>query len=326
MKLYVIAFLCSVLVTLLAGYVILPILKKWKVGQTISEFMTESHAAKQGTPTIGGLIFLSGAVLVSVILSFFNISQGAHLYLTCLMCMLVFGALGFADDALKVMRRQNEGLTVKQKLFPQILFAVLIAVNACFSKGIGSRIALPFTEKTLNLGLFYIPVMAIIIVAIDNSANLMDGLDGLLSGSSAIIFAAFGLYALTRSEEGMTNVAVFSFSMSGALVAFHRFNFFPARVFMGDCGSLAIGGAIAGIAIVTKGALLLPFMLIMLIVTTGSDIAQVIYMRRHQGRKLMRMSPLHHHVQMGGMQETTVVTLYNVITFIGCAVALILFA
>lgn len=326
MKLYVIAFLCSVLVTLLAGYVILPILKKLKVGQTISEFMTESHAGKQGTPTIGGLIFLAGAILVSLVLSFFNISQGAHLYLTCIMCTLVFGALGFADDALKVVRRQNEGLTVKQKLFPQIFFAALIAVNACFSKGIGSEIALPFTEKTLNLGLFYIPIMAVIIVAIDNSANLMDGLDGLLSGSSAIIFAAFGLYTLTRPEEGMTNVAVFSFCMSGALVAFHRFNFFPARVFMGDCGSLAIGGAIAGIAIVTKGVLLLPFMLIMLIVTTVSDIAQVIYMRRHQGRKLMRMSPLHHHLQMGGMQETTVVTLYNIITFIGCAVALILFA
>ena len=326
MKLYAIAFLSSVLVTLVAGYVILPILKKLKVGQTINTSVSDMHASKQGTPTIGGLIFLTGAFLPALVLSFFNMSKGAHLFLTCVMCMFVFGALGFLDDFLKVIRRQNEGLTVKQKLVPQIFFAALIAVNAYFSKGIGSRIALPLTQKTLNLGLFYIPVMTVIIVAVDNSANLMDGLDGLLSGSSSVIFAAFGLYTLTRPEEGMTNVAVFCFCMSGALVAFGRFNFFPARVFMGDCGSLAIGGAIAGIAIVTKGMLLLPFMLIMLIITTGSDIAQVIYMRTHAGRKLMRMSPLHHHLQMGGMQETTVVTLYNIITIIGCCAALILFA
>lgn len=326
MKLYFIAFLAALLLTLLAGYILLPILKKMKMGQTISDSMADTHSGKQGIPTMGGVFFLLGALAAASVLSFWNISKEGHLFLFCLMCTVVFGAIGFADDMLKVLRRQNEGLTVKQKFIPQIFFAILIAVNACFSEGIGSAIALPFTDKVWNLGLFYIPVMAFIIVAVDNSANILDGLDGLLGGNSAIIFGAFGIYALIRGGEAMVNVAVFCFAFAGAMIAFHRFNAYPARVFMGDTGSLAIGGAIAGIAIVTKGALLLPFMLITMIISSGSDIAQIIYMRRHKGRKLLRMSPLHHHLEKGGMPETTIVALYNIITFIGCAVALILFA
>ena len=326
---HVIAGLCALLLSLLGGYILLPVLKKLRVGQTINELGPQNHMAKQGALTMGGVSFLAAGLLCALTFGFKYKNDNGQLLLYCVLCTLCFGFIGFADDYLKVVRHRSEGLTVRQKLLPQILFAIIFAVIAYFSDHIGPRILLPFTSKTLNLGIFYIPVAAFVIVAVDNSANILDGLDGLLSSNSSIALAAMSAYAtytgIVSGNGSLMNAGIFCLCMCTAVFGFLRYNTHPARMFMGDVGSLGIGGALAAAGIVSGSMLMLPFMLVTMMVSSLSDFAQVIYMRRHHGRKLMRMSPLHHHLELGGMPETHIVSLYSTVTLIGCAAAFILF-
>lgn len=322
MKFILFAVLAAMLLTLAAGYVVLPLLKKFKVGQTISESVNGVHSGKQGTPTMGGVIFLGVGFVVSVLFSFAKSYEG-HLYLYSICCMLAFALIGGADDGLKVLLRRNEGLTPKQKMIPQVAFALLFAVLAYFNPYIPTSLRIPFfSSKSIELGVFYIPFIAFVIVAVDNSVNLLDGLDGLCSGSSAIEFAFFGVAALLLGSS-FKNVAMLAFVMCACMVAFHRFNAHPARVFMGDIGSLGLGGALSALAIVTDTVLFIPLVMLTAVISTVSDIAQVWYMRRHMGRKLLRMSPLHHHYEMSGVPEERIVVAYNLITVIMCIIALI---
>lgn len=329
MKIYALAFICSLLVSLAAGYTVLPILKKLRVRQTINEFGPESHAAKQGIPTMGGIGFLIAGLICALAFGFCHKNDSGYLFLLCIGMTLSFGAIGFLDDYLKVVKHRSVGLTVKQKFAPQILLAIGFSVLAYFDGNIPTALVLPFTETTLSLGWFYIPFMAFVIVAVDNSANILDGLDGLLGGNSTIALFFMGIYAAVQGARtgngSMQNAAVFCLCISGAVFAFTRINSHPASVFMGDVGSLGIGGAISAFALVSGGSLLLPFMCVTMLISSASDLMQIAYMRFHKGRKLMRMSPLHHHLELGGIPETKVVNLYNIITAVGCAAAMILF-
>ncbi len=329
MKYCCIAALSAMLLSLLAGYIGLPVLKKLRAGQTINELGPQSHMAKQGLLTMGGVGVMFSGLVTGIAFSFKNTNDHGLLAVFCAACGLAFGLIGFLDDYIKVVKKRSMGLSVKQKFAPQIIFALLIAIFAYFDKNIGPKIALPFTDYELNLGVFYIPVMCFAIVAIDNSANILDGLDGLLSSNASLSLAAMAAYSFfkgTATNNGsLLNVGIFLLCMSAAAFAFLKLNTHPAKVILGDVGSLGLGGCIAGAAVVTKGVLLIPFCCVTMLISSLSDILQLIYMKRHKGRKLFRMAPFHHHLELGGMAETQIVSLYSILTFIGSAVALILF-
>ena len=329
MKYYTIAYGCALLLSLLAGYISLPVLKKLHAAQTINELGPQTHFEKQGMLTMGGVGVLLSGVTAGLAFGFYKTNDHGQLVLFLVLCTLCFAAIGFLDDYLKVVKRRSVGLSVWQKMLPQILAAAVFAVIAYADKNIGSRIAIPFTDKTLNLGIFYIPIMAFVIVAVDNSANILDGLDGLLSTNGSISLFAMSLYTIwkgTQTANGsLINAGIFLLCMSAAVFGFLKYNAHPAKVILGDVGSLGIGGALAGAAIVSRGMLLIPFCCITMLISSLSDILQLYYMKKHAGRKLMRMSPLHHHLELGGMSETQIVSLYSIITLLGSAAALFLF-
>ena len=330
MRYYVIAGLSALLLSLLAGYVSLPVLRKLRVGQTINELGPQSHLSKQGTLTMGGVGVILSGVIAGVAFGFYHKNTNGLLVLFCALSTLAFGCVGFIDDYLKVVKHRSMGLSVKQKFALQIIAALALSCAAYFIKPIDTRFALPFTSVKLNIGVLYIPVMTFIMVATDNSANILDGLDGLLSGNSTIALATVSAYAFIEGSKtgngSLMNVGIFMLCMSMAVFGFLKYNTHPATVILGDVGSLGIGGALAGCAAVTGSSLLLPFCCVTMVISSLSDILQLWYMKRHKGRKLFRMSPYHHHLELGGMPETRVVNLYNIITVIGCAAALILFA
>ena len=319
----IVAFLFS----LVLGPFVIPVLKRLKVGQTINSFGPRSHSSKQGTATMGGVIFAAAAVAAVLIFAAYR-GTNAHMLAFCLVTTLVFGAIGFVDDFIKVTRARSEGLTPKQKLIPQIVFAIGISVFAYMNPYIGSALRVPFTDAELPLGVFYIPIMAFVIVGVVNSSNLLDGLDGLCAGNSMIMFATFALIcvSLAAKQDGVDkdlfNTALFSGAMCGALLGYLRFSTHPATTFMGDLGSFTIGGALVSVAIVTRLALLLPIVAFTMMLSSVSDLIQIAYMYTHKGRRLFRMTPIHHHFELSGIPETRIVTAYNMLTALLCLVAL----
>ena len=319
----IVAFLFS----LVLGPFVIPVLKRLKVGQTINSFGPRSHSSKQGTATMGGVIFAAAAVAAVLIFAAYR-GTNAHMLAFCLVTTLLFGAIGFVDDFIKVTRARSEGLTPKQKLIPQIVFAIGISVFAYMNPYIGSALRVPFTDAELPLGVFYIPIMAFVIVGVVNSSNLLDGLDGLCAGNSMIMFATFALIcvSLAAKQDGVDkdlfNTALFSGAMCGALLGYLRFSTHPATTFMGDLGSFTIGGALVSVAIVTRLALLLPIVAFTMMLSSVSDLIQIAYMYTHKGRRLFRMTPIHHHFELSGIPETRIVTAYNMLTALLCLVAL----
>ena len=319
MKVYVFAFAAAFVLSLVLGYIALPLLRRLHISQTINSDGPATHSGKQGTPTMGGIGFLLSALLCAAGFSLTLKSADRQLMLFCLLCTLGFALIGFADDYLKVVKRRSVGLTVKQKFIPQCLMALVFAFYAY--RLVGKDLLLPF-GGTLSLGWFYVPFTAFVLVAMDNSANLLDGLDGLLSSNTAIACVFIAVFCVKLGCESGSLLCV---CLCASLMAFLAFNAHPAKVFMGDVGSLGIGAALAAVCIVSKSMLILPFACVTMLISSVSDILQVLYMRRHRGLKLMRMAPLHHHLELGGMPETRVVTVYNLITAAGCLAALLLF-
>lgn len=328
MQKLIITVLVSFALSMVAGPFIIPFLKRLKVGQTINEFGPRSHHGKQGTATMGGLVFIFAAFVTSVVMAQWKGLNGYFLVLE-LISMLAFGLIGFLDDYIKVVKRRSEGLTPIQKMIPSTLVAVVISVFAYASPYIGSELIIPFTSHSIDLGIFYIPFMVVIIVGVVNSANLLDGLDGLCAGCSMFDFGAFALIAmsLAASETGLDadlyNTALFSGAMCGALLGFMRFNTHPASVFMGDVGSFAIGGALVAVAMVTKLTLILPIIAFAMLISSLSDIIQIVYCRFSGGKRIFRMVPLHHHFELSGFPETKIVSMYHVMTALLCIVALL---
>ena len=220
------------------------------------------------------------------------------------------------------------------RLFPllgllQLLAALIMSLIGLKVNVYGVKLSLPFTDTKLDSALVYLPLTLFAFVAVDNSANLLDGLDGLLSSNGVIVFLSMTVFlaasGVETGKDSLLALALFSLIMACALIGFLVYNTNPARMFMGDVGSLGIGGAIAGMAVASGCTLMLPFMLVTMVISSMSDILQLLYMRRHKGRKLFRMSPYHHHLELGGMPETRIVAVYNAVTLAGCALALILF-
>lgn len=282
----------------------IPILRRLKFGQSIREEGPQSHMKKAGTPTMGGIIFIVSIIVTTISLGLIN-----EIFTTQTIVLLLvfvgFGIIGFLDDGLKVIFKRNLGLTSLQKLIGQIIISVA-AFYLIRLAPFDSTIAIPFTEWTIDLGILYVAFMVFWLVGFSNAVNLTDGLDGLVSGTASIAFAAFGIIALINGQE---DVALFAFAVTGALLGFLLFNKNPAKVFMGDTGSLALGGALAMLSILTKSELMLLLIGLVFVIETLSVILQVGSYKLRK-KRIFKMSPIHHHFELSGWSEWKVVIVF----------------
>lgn len=308
----------SFALTAILAPLFIPYLRKMKFGQSIREEGPESHMKKAGTPTMGGLIFMTAIVISTLAISFYT-DLFTTQTLVLLLVFVGFGAVGFLDDFIKVVMKRNLGLTSLQKLIGQIVLSVaafLLLQLGPFDTTVG----IPFTNWTIDLGIFYVLFIIFWLVGFSNAVNLSDGLDGLVSGTASVAFAAFGILAVLY---GQYDSALFAFAVTGALLGFLLFNKNPAKIFMGDTGSLALGGALAMLSIILKQELLLLVIGIIFVVETLSVILQVISFKT-TGKRIFKMSPIHHHFELSGWSEQKVVYVFWTVGFIAACIVLLL--
>ncbi|EOR26749.1 phospho-N-acetylmuramoyl-pentapeptide-transferase [Cytobacillus oceanisediminis] len=296
--------LLGFLITVLISPFFIPFLRRLKFGQSIREEGPKSHQKKTGTPTMGGLMIIF-SIVVTTLVMINKFSEPTIKTYLLLLVLLGFGLLGFLDDFIKVVMKRNLGLTSRQKLLGQIIIS-LIFYFVLRENEFSTAISIPFVEKPLELGWFYALFIIFWLVGFSNAVNLTDGLDGLVSGTSAVAFGAFAVLAWSQSQF---EISIFSVAIVGAVLGFLVFNAHPAKVFMGDTGSLALGGAIAAIAILTKTEILLILIGGVFVIETLSVILQVISFKS-TGRRIFRMSPLHHHYELVGWSEWRVVATF----------------
>lgn len=291
----------SCVVALVLGPLILPLLRKLKFGQSIREEGPQGHYAKAGTPTMGGVIILTALTAGSL----FFAGSSKEVWLV-LFVALGHGAIGFLDDYIKVALKRSLGLKARQKLAGQFLMAAVLAYVTATFFGRGTDLWIPVAGAQIELGFFYYVLIFLVLVGTTNAVNLTDGLDGLAAGTGMI---ASGAYACIAFFFGYSELAVFCMALAGACLGFLRYNAHPAGVFMGDTGSLAIGGALAAVAVMTKTELLLVVVGGVFVVEALSVIIQVISFKS-TGKRVFRMSPIHHHFELSGWAETKVVKVF----------------
>jgi phospho-N-acetylmuramoyl-pentapeptide-transferase len=296
--------LVGFLITVLISPVFIPFLRRLKFGQSIREEGPKSHQKKQGTPTMGGLMILLSIVITTLVMTGKFAEPTVKTFLL-LFVTLGFGLLGFLDDFIKVVMKRNLGLTSLQKLLGQIIISAVFYF-IFFQNEFSTVVSIPLTDYSFDLGFFYIFFVVFWLVGFSNAVNLTDGLDGLVSGTSAIAFGAFAVLAWSLSQF---EIAIFSVAVVGAVLGFLVFNAHPAKVFMGDTGSLALGGAIATIAILLKLEIILIIIGFVFVMETLSVILQVISFKT-TGKRIFRMSPLHHHYELLGWSEWRVVVTF----------------
>lgn len=299
----------SFLLTVVIAPFGIPLLRRLKFGQSIREEGPQSHMKKAGTPTMGGLIFLAAILVTTVVLGM--IYDYFTVQTTILLLVFIgFGVIGFLDDGLKVIFKRNLGLTSIQKLIGQIV----IAIVAYFLLQMGDTFdtSLTLFGLTVDIGIFYVAFLIFWLVGFSNAVNLTDGLDGLVSGTASFAFAAFGVIALLQDQA---DVALFAFAVTGALLGFLVFNANPAKVFMGDTGSLALGGALAMLSVLTKTEFLLLLIGLVFVIETLSVILQVGSFKL-RGKRIFKMSPIHHHFELSGWSEWKVVIVFWSVGFV----------
>ncbi|WP_430786111.1 phospho-N-acetylmuramoyl-pentapeptide-transferase [Virgibacillus flavescens] len=295
------------LITVLLSPIFIPFLRRLKFGQSIREEGPKSHVKKTGTPTMGGIMIVFSIVITSLIMGSKYSFQSISYELWLLIFVLVgYGFLGFLDDFIKVALKRNLGLTSKQKMLGQVVIAIIFYVILRLNN-FDTYIQVPGTDFQWDIGFGYAFLIIFMLVGTSNAVNLTDGLDGLLAGTAAIAFGAFGILAWSGFPQ--SEVAIFALATVGALLGFLIFNAHPAKVFMGDTGSLALGGALAAIAILTKLEIILIIIGGVFVVETLSVIIQVISFKT-TGKRVFKMSPLHHHYELMGWSEWRVVTTF----------------
>lgn len=290
----------------------IPILKHKQFQQFIREEGPQSHLSKEGTPTMGGIAIYVALLMVTIIGGSFTADSAVMLLVT-----LLFGLLGFLDDYIKVAKKHNLGLRAWQKLLLQIIIAVGLAVYMAMFSGYGTEVWIPFIDRYMDFGWLYIPFVAFVVVAMTNSVNLTDGLDGLSSGVTALV--AF-FFAIVGMQFGHHSPMIFCSALTGACLGFLIFNRYPAKLFMGDTGSMALGGALASAAIIMKVELLLPIAGFIYVMEALSVIIQVVSFKC-TGKRVFKMAPIHHHFEMCGMKEKNVVAMFWLVALVCCVVA-----
>lgn len=303
-----IALILSFLVATIIGSPIIKGLYNLKFGQNIRQDGPQSHLKKAGTPTIGGLIFITSTTIVTFIM-IRDIKDEAFV---ALFAFIAFGFIGFLDDIIKIIKRNNLGLRAYQKM---ILLLIVSGVLSYYSYvELGTKINVPFINTQWDLGVLYIPFVIFYFAATTNAVNLTDGLDGLATSVTILVMTFLSIVSFNLGNYTLT---IFSIVLAGSLLGFLRFNAFPARVFMGDTGSLALGGAVATVALLLK----IPFIVVIIgaiyVIETLSVIIQVSSFKL-TGKRVFKMAPIHHHFEHMGWSETKIVTIFSIITVVVC--------
>ena len=305
-KFIVICWVAAFLVSLAITKFEIPVLIRVKTGQNIREDGPQAHHAKAGTPSMGGFSIIIASVLVALLTL-----RSPDMYVICA-SIIAFGFVGFCDDYLKIVKHNNLGLRAWQKMAMLFVFSIALAVYGYMR---GALVTIPFVKIPVHFGILYIPFAIFVILAMTNAVNLTDGLDGLSSSVTCLVALTMGLISGGSS-------AIFGCCLSGACIGYFMFNKYPAKLFMGDTGSLAMGGALAAMAICSDSMLALPIAGGIYVAETLSVIIQVFVFKTQNGRRFFRMAPLHHHYEMGGWKETKVVAVFFAVTAVLCALAL----
>ena len=324
------AVMLAFAITSISGMWLLPILRKLHFGQTILDIGPRWHKNKQGTPTMGGIMFIFGIVL-SVVASYLMMRMGnttaqrpdgdaikARLFYG-LMLAIAFGLIGFVDDYLKVVRKENEGLTPRQKLFLQLLFGMTYLALLYISGNRSTALVIPFIG-VLDIGVLYWPFALFAILALANAVNFTDGLDGLLS---SVTFVAAIAYMILTAILGLWEMELMAAAMAGGCLGFLVWNFYPAKVFMGDTGSLFLSGLIIALCFGTGLPLFVLLIGIIYVVEMASVVIQMTYFKFTHGKRIFKMSPIHHHFEMCGYTEVQIVIAFSLVTAAGSALAIL---
>ncbi len=304
----------SFTITLILGPIVIPLLKKLNVGQSIREEGPD-HQSKSGTPTMGGLI-----IIIALIITIFTSGLITEDTYILIFATLAFGLIGFIDDYIKVVMKRNLGLKAYQKIIGQTAIAIILAIYQSNTSELGTSVIVPFmADNYFDLGIFYIPFIVFVVVGTVNSVNLTDGLDGLASGVTLIVMSFFSIVAL---KWGFSSISLYATALAGACLGFLVHNAYPAKVFMGDTGSLALGGAVATIAILLNLPLLIPIVGGIYFIEALSVIIQVISFKL-TGKRVFLMSPLHHHFEYKGWKETKIVSVFWFATVLLCLIGML---
>ena len=328
----------AVIVALILGFILaavftgnlIPFLKKHQFKQFVREEGPQAHLSKTGTPSMGGLAIASAAILSAIIAAVAFGVMSIGLAAGCV-TMILFGIIGFIDDYEKAIKKNNKGISPRQKIVLQFVFSLAFAIFAYFFSGthaeLGadavsfphSAIWIPVWDHYVDLGIFYIPWVMFVMIAFSNSVNLTDGLDGLASSVTSLV--AF-LMVVVSHNMGFSDYPLFYAAIIGGCLGFLVYNHFPAKIFMGDTGSMALGGGLAACAVMMKLEIILAVAGLIYVMEALSVIIQVGYFKKTGGKRIFRMAPLHHHFELGGMHETKVVRLFCTLTLIFCLIAL----
>lgn len=315
----IITILCAFVLTLILGRFLIPALHALKAGQSIREIGPKWHNSKQGTPTMGGLMFIAAALLCVVIGGWTAMVSGTYEHLMVLGFSLVFGAIGFIDDFVKVRLKRNLGLTALQKLILQLAAALAYLALLRWNGNLSYELYIPFANVSFAIpAVVYMLFAVFVIVGCVNAVNLTDGIDGLASGVTIPVMVFF---TVTAYSWGSKTLALFPAALVGGLVGFLCYNFHPAKVFMGDTGSLFLGGAVCGMAFALDMPLILILVGLIYIIEALSDIIQVTYFKLTHGKRIFRMAPIHHHFEMGGWSEIKIFTVFTGVTILMCILA-----
>ena len=332
--------LIKILIVLVAAFIlgtlftkgIIPVLRKKQMGQNIREEGPEAHKSKAGTPSMGG-VAIAGAVTITAVFGYLLCGKTwvsiadevsvAHL-IAILAGFLLFGLLGFIDDYLKVIKKENEGFKVLPKFICQMVIAIGLAFFMAHAIPGGTEVYIPIYGQHVDFGGLFVPFAVFTILAMVNAVNFTDGLDGLASSVTIIVSLALCFIGLKVVDPGSMASAVFSVALIGGLAGFLVYNHHPAKIFMGDTGSMALGGGITMAAFAMKAELFLPVIGIIYLLEVLSVCMQVSYFKATHGKRIFRMTPLHHHFELGGMSENGVVALFSGITAAFCLVAVLI--
>lgn len=309
---YVMPVILAFGITVLMGPIMIPFLKRMKAGQTVREDGPRTHLKKNGTPTMGGLL-----ILLSIVVTALVYVQEYPQIVPVLFLTLGFGLVGFLDDYLKVVLKRSMGLSPAQKMLLQLVVTGIYAAYMS-ARGNGAFLMrIPFSDRLLDLGFLNVPALFFIVIATVNGTNFTDGLDGLATSVTVIVATFFSVVAI-GTGSGIVPVTC---AVTGALLGFLLFNVYPASVFMGDTGSLALGGFVAASAYALRLPLFIPLVGCIYLLEVVSVILQVGWFKASGGRRLLRMAPMHHHFELGGWSEARVVTVFSILTAIFCLIA-----
>lgn len=299
------------LIVVILGPIFIPMLAKFKFGQTVRDDGPQTHLQKNGTPTMGGVI-----MIIAILITGLTRAKIDKDLLVGLICITGFGFVGFLDDFIKIKMKRSLGLKAYQKIILQFALALFVSYYQYSASPSATQIMIPFTDYIINLGPLYVPIMMFVIIGTVNAVNLTDGLDGLASGITLIVSIFFMLLAIS---VGNSDVAILAAATGGACLGFLGFNSYPAKVFMGDTGSMALGGAVVSFAVLTNSVLLIPIVGGIYFAEAISVIIQVTSFRL-TGKRVFKMAPIHHHFEQCGWSEVKIVTVFSCVTTVLCII------